>query len=214
MAEHTDRSYLPAAGHDWLLPVYDPVVRLLGGDAARRALIEQAELESGHRVLEIGCGTGTLTVMIKHGYPGVEVAGIDPDPRALERARRKAARDSALIRFDQGFADDLPYPERSFDRVFSSFMYHHLPSDEKPKMLQEARRVLKPGGELHMVDFEGSEDGRQGFLARLFHSNERLQENSPVRVLAIMRQAGFHDADKLGRRRLLFGTIEYYRASA
>jgi len=41
------RPYLPAAGHDWLLPLSDPLVKLLGGDAARRALIERAALESG-----------------------------------------------------------------------------------------------------------------------------------------------------------------------
>ena len=71
------RTYLPAAGHDWMLPLYDPVVKLLGGDAARRTLLEQAVIRPGHRVLDIGCGTGTLVTLIKRLHPEVEVVSRD-----------------------------------------------------------------------------------------------------------------------------------------
>src|SRR5215831_8205238 len=104
----SSRTYLPAAGHDWFLPLYDPIVKLVGGDAARRVLIEQARLGKGQRVLEVGCGTGTLTTMIKRLRPDVEVVGLDPDPKALARARRKAERSGVSIQFDQGFGDQLP----------------------------------------------------------------------------------------------------------
>ena len=107
----SSRTYLPAAGHDWSLPLYDPIVKLLGGDAARKALLEQAALRPGQRVLDVGCGTGTLATLIKQLYPDVEVVGLDPDPKALARARRKAARAGVSIQFDQGFGDELPYPE-------------------------------------------------------------------------------------------------------
>src|SRR5262245_18155400 len=143
------RSYLPAAGHDWFLPLYDPFVRLLGGDAARERLIDQGAIEPGHRVLEIGCGTGGLVLAIKRRYPDATVVGLDPDPKALARADRKAARAGVAIDLDQGFADALPYPESSFERVFSSFMFHHLQGDEKPNTLREVRRVLAPHGSLH-----------------------------------------------------------------
>lgn len=80
------RTYFPAAGHDWSLPFYDPIVKLLGGDKALRVLIDQAALQPGHRVLDIGCGTGTLAVFIKREHPDVVTIGIDPDPKALARA--------------------------------------------------------------------------------------------------------------------------------
>ena len=88
----SSRTYLPAAGHDWSLPLYDPIVKLLGGDASRRALLYQAALRPGQRVLDVGCGTGTLATLVKRLHPDVEVVGLDPDPKALARARRKAAR--------------------------------------------------------------------------------------------------------------------------
>ena len=190
------RTYLPAAGRDWLLPLYDPIVKLLGGEAARKVLIDQAALRAGHHVLEIGCGTGTLTTQIKRLHPDVEVLGLDADPKALARAKRKAMRASVAIQFDPGFADELAYQEASFDRVFSCFMFHHLPADEKEQTLREARRVLKAGGAFHMLDFEGSEDRAHGLLAHLFHSNDRLKGNSESRVLSLMRQAGFADPKK------------------
>ena len=206
------RTYLPAAGHDWSLPLYDPIVKLLGGDSARKALLDQASLRPGHRVLDVGCGTGTLATLIKRLYPEVAVVGFDPDPKALARARRKATRAGVSIQFDEGFGDHLPYPEASFDRVFSSFMFHHLPPDEKGKTLRAIRQVLKPDGEFHMLDFEGPEDNQYGFLARLLHSGHRLKDNSESRVLGFMRQAGFADPKKVGRRALLLGHIAYYTA--
>lgn len=107
-------------GVDWLLPIYDPFTRLLGVGRTRVTLLAQAQLESGHRILDIGCGTGSLAVLAKQRFPDADVVGIDPDERALERATRKARRGGVQVRFDRGFADALDYPSASFDRVFSS----------------------------------------------------------------------------------------------
>ncbi len=214
MQPESPRTYLPAAGHDWSLPFYDPIVKLLGGDKARRVLIDQAGLQAGHRVLDIGCGTGSLAVAIKQQHPDVAIVGIDPDAKALGRARRKATRAGVTIQFDQGFGDELPYPEASFDRVISSFMFHHLPAEERVKTLRAIRRVLKPAGRFHMVDFERPESGAHGFLARLFHSSERMKDNSESRVLSLMHEAGFADPRKVGERAMLSGQIAYFQAAA
>jgi ubiquinone/menaquinone biosynthesis C-methylase UbiE len=214
MMSESTRTYLPAAGYDWSLPLYDPIVKLLGGDKARMILLDHAALRPGYRVLDIGCGTGTLATLIKRFHPDVEVVGIDPDPKALARARRKAANAAVSIQFDQGFGDDLRYADASFDRVFSSFMFHHLPADEKGKTLRAVRRVLKPGGGFHMLDFEGPDSGSHGVLAHLFHSSKRLKEDSESRVLSLMRQSGLEDPRKVDRKGMLFGHIAYFRAVA
>src|SRR5205823_12021876 len=161
------KTYLPAAGHNWLLPLYDPIVKLLGGDAARRALLDQAFIRPGQRVLDIGCGTGSLVVLLKRLHPDVNVVGLDPDPKALARARRKAEQASVSIKFDQGYSDQLPHPDGSFDRVFSSLMFHHLKDQEKEKTLREVVRVLKSDGSFQMLDFTESGCGAHGLLPRL-----------------------------------------------
>src|SRR5579862_5510013 len=207
---NASRTFLPAAGKDWLLPFYDPMVKLLGGDAARRLLAEQAGLRAGQRILEVGCGTGTLTLMIKRLQPGVAAVGLDPDPKALSRARAKAARTGAEVRLDQGFGDELPYPDGSFDRVFSSFMFHHLPAAEKGKFLESVGRVLKPDGSFHMLDFEES-GGLHSLLAHLFHAHHRLEDNAKDRVLLLMNDAGLA-GEKVAGKRMVFGRVAYYRA--
>src|SRR5262249_40850 len=208
------RTYIPAAGHDWALPLYDPIGKLLGGDRARKALLDQAAISTGHRGLARGCGPGDLVTVIKRLHPDVDVVGLDPDPKALIRARRKAERASVLIQLDRGFSDELPYPDDSFDRVFSSFMLHHLQAGERERTLREVRRVLKPGGSLHLLDFGGLESGQNGFLARLFHSSHSLKDNSDSRIIALMSEAGLANPKVVGRRTMLFGKIAYYQASA
>jgi ubiquinone/menaquinone biosynthesis C-methylase UbiE len=209
-----ERRYLPAAGRAWLLPLYDPVDRLLGGDRARRVLVEQLALRAGHRVLDLGCGTGNLALLIKQMHAGVEVAGIDPDPAALERARRKAARAGVALELEQALGDALPYPDGAFDRVVSAFVLHHLPADEKEPTLREARRVLTADRALHLLDFGGSEPPHEGLLARHLHASHRLRDNFGEGIPALLRRAGFGDPRLVSQGRLLFGQLGYYRASA
>jgi ubiquinone/menaquinone biosynthesis C-methylase UbiE len=189
---------VPAAGRHWALPFYDPVVSLIGANPTRRVLIDQADLGRGQQVLEIGCGTGSLVTLLKRLYPDVEVVGLDPDPKALARAAQKAERAAVSVRFDRGFSDELPYRDRSFDRVLSSFMFHHLPADVKARTLTEVKRVLKPGGVLLLLDFAAH--GRGG---------------EDDRVIERMRAAGFAHARQMREDALLFGRlrVRYYAAT-
>lgn len=210
----TGKGYLPAAGRDWALPFYDPVVRLLGIDRTRQTLIEQAAIGQADCVLEIGCGTGSLLIRVKQQHPNASVVGLDPDPLALERARRKGKAAGLSIQLDRGFSDDMPYPDASFDRVLSSFMFHHLPRDAKASTMREVRRVLRPGGSLHLVDFAGGQSGQRGFLVRIFHSEHALADNAEDRVTALMRDSGFSEPSRVGREAFLLGHVlaNYYRA--
>ncbi len=211
--EEPRKTYLPAAGHDWLLPLYDPVLKLLGFESIHRRLVDQAGIRPNHHVIEIGCGTGNLLILIKRLHPQAEVVGLDPDPKALARARRKAEREALSVQLDRGFAEELPYPDASFDRVFSAFMFHHLEPDEKEKTLQEARRVLKPGGSLHLLDFGGANVRSDGFIARLLHRSELLRDNFGGRIPTLMREAGFADPTEVADRATIFGRVAYYRAT-
>jgi ubiquinone/menaquinone biosynthesis C-methylase UbiE len=214
MTAKSERTFLPAAGHDFFLPIYDPFTKLFGFDRARRMLLDQAGLQLHHRVLDVGCGTGTLAVLIKRLYPTVDVVGLDPDPKALARAQRKAGRAGVSIRFDRGFSDALGYPDAAFDRVFSSMMFHHLDKADKDTTLGEIRRVLKPGGRLEFLDFAGPQAHGHGALGRFIHSHQRLTDNAEDRILERMSSAGFRDPKKVGDQTTFFGRIAYYQASA
>jgi ubiquinone/menaquinone biosynthesis C-methylase UbiE len=199
-----ERSYLPAAGRDIFLPFYDLIAKLLGADKARFELLDRVQLHAGDRVLDIGCGTGTFAVLLKKKLPSVEVVGLDPDRRALSRARRKTQKAGVSVHFDQGFADALPYPAGRFKAVFSLFMFHHLEHENREKTLREVVRVLQPGGAFYLLDFEVS-DTPNSHGIRLFHSSHRLQDNSERRILELMEKVGFSERKKFASRPVLFG---------
>ena len=204
---HQEHDYLPAMGNDRLLPLYDTFTWLLGVPRVHRRLVELAAIEPGHRVLEIGCGTGNLALRAQRMHPDAEVVGIDPDPLALERARRKADRAGLPVRWDRGKAGELPYPDESVDRVLSALMFHHLDDAEKKSALAEVRRVLRPGGQLHLVDIAGHHHGRVG---RRMLRNEHLRDNAGEGIPNRMREAGLTDV-RTGERGRLRTT--FYRAT-
>lgn len=208
------RTYLPAAAHDRGLALYDPLLRLLGGDRARRLLIEHAGLHRGDRVLEIGCGTGTLLVDAGCTFPALALTGLDPDPNALERARRKAGAARLPVHLDRGFADALPYRDAAFDRVFSCFMLHHLETaDEKRRALREVRRVLKPGGRLQVLDFVHP-SGARGTVLDWLHRGHRVTDNTESRLLGLMREVGLPNPVCLRRGTMAFVLrLAYFQAT-
>jgi ubiquinone/menaquinone biosynthesis C-methylase UbiE len=210
---HIERHYLPAAGRDLFLPLYDPFTRLFGVDALRGGLLEQAALQPAYRVLDVGCGTGTLAIRIKQEHPTITVIGVDPDPKALARAHRKAERAQVSVHFERGFADALPYSDATFDRVFSSLMFHHLAKNEKEQALREIRRVLRPGGRLEFLDLASPDPHAQGVLSRVIHSHAQVKDNVDQRIVQLMQTAGFAAPRKIRERRLLFGTVAFFQAT-
>lgn len=150
----TDQRYIPALRFKIFTPFYDLVQRLFVGDKHyKKQLIERADIRPGQRILDVGCGTGTLALMVKSGQPGAKVTGLDADPQMLKVARDKAAEAGLDVEFSEGFASELPYPDASFDRVLSTLMIHHLKTADKEALSREIYRVLKPGGQMHILDF-------------------------------------------------------------
>jgi len=206
--------YIPAAGHDWLLPLYDPVLRLLfREEAAKRQLLEQAEVRPGHRVLDVGCGTGTLAILVKTECPEAGVVGLDGDPKALAVARRKVAEAGVDVKLDEGLACELPYPDASFDRVFSSLVLHHLTREHKRRTLAEILRVLAPGGTFHLLDFGRPVSAWERALARIAFRSPEVRDNIEGRLAALLRDADFTEVVELARRGTIFASVWYYRAA-
>lgn len=163
-------------------------------------------------MLEIGCGTGNLALLVKRMGPQLEVVGLDPDPKALALAGRKARRAGLTLEFDRGFADTLPYPDGTFDRVLSSLMFHHLEADQRIASLREVLRVLRPGGSLHLMDLGGESHHLHG-LSRFARRNHKLQDNWDDRIPTLMAEAGFSNPAETGDLTKRLGRLNYYCGS-
>jgi ubiquinone/menaquinone biosynthesis C-methylase UbiE len=156
----------------------------------RQRTANLARLQPGDAVLDVGCGTGTLAMEVARrvGRAG-RVTGIDPGTQQIARARAKAARRHVPIEFQIGVIEQLPFPDQTFDVVFSTLMMHHVPASLKRQGLAEIARVLKPGGRLVIADFKRKQE-RQGQAARFHAGGSSMQD-----LAALVKDAGFSEVE-------------------
>jgi len=207
--------YIPALRFHGLTRFYDALLeRTLKEEALKRSLIAQAALEPGMRVLDLGCGTATLSILIKQSHPSVELHGLDADRGALAMARAKAAAAGVEINFVLEYAQDAPFEDGTFDRILSSLVFHHLPIDVKRLALTRAFELLKPGGELHIADW-GKPKGflqRLAFLSVQFLDGFETTRDSVKGILPrLMEEAGFVAVEVTRSDATLFGTLALQR---
>jgi ubiquinone/menaquinone biosynthesis C-methylase UbiE len=190
---------------------YDPLVWVLtlGRDRAfREKTLDLARLAEGESVLDIGCGTGTLAIAARRRVgPAARIAGIDPSPEMIARARRKARRAGAAVTFDTAVAEQLPFEAGSFDVVLSTVMLHHLPEDVRQKCIAEVRRVLRPGGRFLALDFGGHAHERHTRAGRM-HNHEHFDLNRVVPELSQVGLGGIESGDAG------FNDLQFVRAAA
>jgi ubiquinone/menaquinone biosynthesis C-methylase UbiE len=176
---------------------YDAFTALIsfGKDGAiRKAALEVAQLGPGERVLDIGCGTGSLAIDAKAGVgPTGEVHGIDAAPEMIAAARRKAAKKEVDVRFQIGLIEKIPFPDDQFDLALNSFVLHHLPDDLKRTGFAQVHRVLKPGGRFLTVDFASTGVGLLGHLMSLF--GHKIAQDYVGDLMAMLKATGFTDVE-------------------
>lgn len=207
--------FIPALRFRTLTRFYDGILRtLLKEEAFKDRLIRQARIEPSQRVLDVGCGTGTLTIMTKRAHREAAVFGLDADPEALDIARAKAAKDCVTVELHRGLAWEPPFEPGTFDRVISSLLLHHLTTENKRRALAAAKKLLRPGGEIHMADWGRAQNlpMRFAFLAvQLLDGFTTTTDNVRGRIPELMAEAGFGPVEETHREKTAFGTLSLYR---
>lgn len=207
------KDYIPALSFRWLTPLYDFLLKLTMPELTlKRRLIERANIQPGQHVLDLGCGTGTLTVMIKKVVPEAQITGLDPDEEVLLIAKSKAEKAHLNIKWDRGFAYELPYPDNSFDVVMSSLVTHHLTGIDKVRAFMEVRRILKPTGWFHITDFGQPFSVITWLQASFLKYFEEVKDNVAGRIVPMLREAGFESAKEVEKQATIFGPVWFYEA--
>ena len=214
----TAKSFTPALGDERLTPLYDLAIRVLTREQFwRRRLVTQIAPTSRDHILDVGCGTGSLAILLKRSAPNADVIALDPDRAVLARAREKARKQGVTIEWRHGFlSDDLGDQLRPITKIVSSLVLHQTPLDEKRRILMNMHSILAPGGSLHIADY-GLQRSK---LMRLFFRRtvqaidgiEDTQPNADGVLPELMTMAGFADVSETENIPTLTGSISLFRA--
>ena len=179
---------------------YDVISFLLSlgrAPAIRKTTVELAGVAPGDKVLDVGCGTGSLAIAAKGKVgPAGEVHGIDAAPEMIEVARHKAGKKRVDVGFRVGLIEDIPFPDGQFDLVLNSFVLHHLPRDLKRTGFAEIHRVLKSGGWFLAADFGPGRDSLIGHVMAVLIGHEMMHSDA-TELVAMMEDAGFTEVEEV-----------------
>lgn len=197
----------------WL---YDPIIEGLSFGRERRfreKTLQYMEFSAIDRILDVGCGTGSLTLLAAERLqsPG-EAVGVDAAPKMIAIAERKAAEAGVPARFVAGVAEALDFPDASFDLVVNSMFTHHIDTGLKKLAFAEMERVLKPGGTLITADVDRPTTPLgwlMGWGARWVLVQKELLDNLRGDLPDLMAGAGLLDVRRVDH---VYGLVSFFTA--
>jgi ubiquinone/menaquinone biosynthesis C-methylase UbiE len=203
-----------------LAPLRDLAIGLLNRDGPwRRSFVQQIAPRSQDVIFDIGCGDGSLALLLADAAPGATIVGIDPDLNAIQRAQTRAAAADLSITFVQGYAREAAeFVRRATPtKIVSSLLLHKLSPADKRETLDAARSALTRGGQLHIADYGAQ---RNALMQRLFQSvelvegAENLDAHARGALPALIRAAGFEAVEETQSIPTMSGSLSFYRARA
>lgn len=209
-------SYVPAAGRAWLTGSYDRAVALsMRENAWRPGLVAAVarDLPPSGSVVEVGCGTGSLTVALATARPDATVIGVDGDPAVLAIARAKARADR--VTWIEGFAGSFLLPTDSAHVALCSLLLHHFSDDDKAAALDHISDVLTDDGVLHVADWGPPRGPATALGARalqLLDGRAGPQSLLDGQLAGMLTAAGCTGARRQAALRTVWGTLELWRA--
>lgn len=209
-------NFIPALRFKWLTPLYDFFLGItMPEKKIKTALISDANIYAGTKLLDFGCGTVTLTIMAKQSSPEAKVTGIDVDKEILVKAAKKIKEerlDVSLLDYD---GKHLPFQRNAFDRVISCLVFHHLDTDVKQNMLAEIFRVMNKDGQFVIADFGRSKSWVQRTLfnlIRILDGFKSTHANARGLLPEMISDAGFENVAIKNRFRTMFGEVQIISA--
>ncbi len=201
--------YVPAAGRQFLTRFYDLGLKLtMREEAWRPLMVETAVQAQPSVILDLGCGTGALAIPLAE-RSGARVVGVDGDPKVLAIASGKPGADR--VEWTESLASRLPLADGEVDCLVSSLVFHHLPLTIKREALAEAKRVLRPGGQLLIADWGAPQDALMSaafFGLQCLDGFTTTGDNRRGQIPELIEEAGFDPVRRLQRIRTVCGTFE------
>ena len=211
------QSFTPALGRFAPARFFDPVVALTRERLWRALAAMHVAPQPDTAIADVGCGTGSLALLLGRVEPRARIVGLDPDPEVLAVARRKSDAAEAAVQWCVGMGDALveSLGANSVDTVVSSLVFHQCPLPMKRAVLASMSAVLRPGGKLVIADYglQRTTLMRMAFrIVQLADGKEDTQPNADGVLPELMADAGFHDVREAEVVPTVSGSISVYVA--
>ncbi|WP_157250281.1 class I SAM-dependent methyltransferase [Nonomuraea typhae] len=213
----TQTTFTPAAGRASLTRFYDPLIALTRERLWRSLAAMHVAARPGDVILDVGCGTGTMAVLLRRTEPRARVIGVDPDPDVLAVARRKAGAAGVWPEFRMGLGDALTdvVEPGSVDTVVSSLVLHQCSMAMKRAVLASMAEVLRPGGKLVIADFGRQRTPLMRLAFRIVQwadGKADTQPNADGVLPTLIHEAGFEGVREAEAVSTVNGSISIYVA--
>jgi len=208
--------FIPALGYDFLSDYYDLAIKLTMPEKKfRNKLFDYINPKENEKILEFGFGTGQNIIILKQRFPESDVQGVDIDPKIKSIAEYKLNKtgiEAPLFLYD---GNKLPFEDNSFDKVYSSLVFHQLDMITKLKCLLEINRILKPNGELVIGDWGKAKTKWMRFsfyIVQLLDGFKTTNDNVNGLMIKYITDGGFKNVKEIDYINTSIGTYSYYKA--
>ena len=211
------KEFIPALGYNWLTGYYDLAIKLTMPEKKFRSkLIDELDPKNGEAILEFGVGTGQNIILAHQRNSETILKGLDIDQKVTSIANHKINKLGFKITLDLYDGQSFPYPNNSFDKVFSSLVFHQLDKGTKLNCLKEIYRVLKPSGQLTIGDWGQAKTRTMRiafYLIQILDGFETTNDNVNGLLPSFIEQSGFNNVRETGHINTKIGTYSYYKAT-
>lgn len=212
----TKKEFIPALGYNFLSEYYDLMVKITMPEKKFRSkLIDLVNPLSGESILEFGFGTAQNLILMKQRGDGLLVQGLEIDPKIKLIAENKLRKSNFEVPLHLYDGSIMPFADNSFDKVFSSLVFHQLDAATKLHCLKELHRVLKTNGSLVIGDW-GKPKSKwmriSFYTVQLLDGFKTTDDNVKGLMPDFIRRGGFKNVSETFYINTAIGTYSYYTA--